>query len=342
MNPWFRKTVSTALCLAILLPPALMAAPVEPTASPTAAATPGKKPTVAPSAQVRLLDRLSKLELFSALAPFAEIKKPTDQDVTDALVSLYPAVSKTDEARWREAGVSEGDGGELLALVQAKKGALRAKGLSAWAYEKKLQRLTVQPAGEPAPQASPTATATGADAVDVKALRERVQNLEERAEAIQRTEKDLQAERDKVQTLQGQVDRMQGETALRAKAAEDAEKARTSDRESQREEARLLKGLVEDLQAGQKRLEASLAAVDKKADEKGITDEELSQSLSIMRKDLRDNVQDVSVLKQKVERLMAPEKTYARPLDKVLASKWVPGAALLIAIGAVVVAASKK
>jgi uncharacterized protein YhaN len=145
-----------------------------------------------------------------------------------------------------------------------------------------------------------------------------------------------------VKTLESETERAQSETAIRLKAAEDAEKAKAADREAQREEARLLKGLVDDLQAGQKRLEASINEVDKKADKKGIDDDELRQSLSIMRKDLRDNVQDVSVLKQKVEKLMAPEKAYAKPLDKALASKWIPGAALLIAVGAIVIAVSKK
>jgi chromosome segregation ATPase len=228
--------------------------------------------------------------------------------------------------------------------VRAKKGALRAKGLSAWTYEKKLESLASKTDGLKTTETRPTpvATPSASDQIEVKAIRERVQNLEDRAEAIQRTEKDLQAERDRLKTLEAQVDRMQSETVLRVKAAEDAEKARSADRDAQREEARLLKRLVEDIQAGQKRLEASLATVDKKAEEKGIGDEELRQSLSIMRKDLRDNVQDISVIKQKVEKLMAPEKTYARPLDKALSSKWLPGAALLIAVGAVVITASKK
>jgi len=62
---------------------------------------------------------------------------------------------------------------------------------------------------------------------------------------------------------------------------------------------------------------------------------------SIMRKDIRDHSQDLSVLKQKVERLMAPEKQSATPLDRALSSKWVPGAAILLSLTAVVLSASK-
>jgi hypothetical protein len=284
-------------------------------------------PTPAPSAQVRLLTRLSDLEPFEAIKGFADIKKPTDADVTEALMALYPDVAKIDAASWHEAGVGASDTGELLNLVRQKKGALRAHGLSAWSFEKKMEKLAASypettpipsPVFSPTPiPPTPTPVPKGPDEAEFKALRERVI------------------------TLESETERAQSEAAIRLKAAEDAEKAKTADREAQREEARLLKGLVDDLQAGQKRLEASINDVDKKADKKGIDDDELRQSLSIMRKDLRDNVQDVSVLKQKVEKLMAPEKAYAKPLDKALASKWIPGAALLIALGAIAIAASK-
>jgi chromosome segregation ATPase len=194
------------------------------------------------------------------------------------------------------------------------------------------------------------------DKAEVDALRAKLKDVESQGEsskaqasqALLGVEK-LQAQtQEKLQTLQtqtthiqDQVERLQSEAALRAKAADEAEKARSEDREAQREEARLLKQLVEDLQEGQKRLETQLAAVDKKAETKRLDDQELRDSLTLMRKDLRDNAQDVSVLKQKVEKLMAPEKSNAKPLDKALGSKWLPGAAVLLAIGAVAIAASK-
>jgi uncharacterized protein YhaN len=335
MSDLFRKIMASVLCWVVLAPSALWAVPTTPTvatSSPVVKATasdaPVAKPVAAPPAQVRLLVRLSALEPCEALKPFADIEKPTDVDVTEALMELYPEVVKTDAPSWREAGVSASDTEELLNLVRQKKSALRAHGLSAWSFEKKMEKLTASyveatPVASPTPiPSTPTMTPTplpkGPDEAEFKALRERVK------------------------TLESETERAQSEAAIRLKAAEDAEKAKSADREAQREEARLLKGLVDDLQAGQKRLESSIDMVDKKADKKGIDDDELRQSLSIMRKDLRDNVQDVSVLKQKVEKLMAPEKTYAKPLDKALASKWIPGAALLIAVGAIVIAVSKK
>jgi chromosome segregation ATPase len=203
------------------------------------------------------------------------------------------------------------------------------------------------PSASPASvSATPTPVLRGPDEAEFKTLRGQVDTLEAKLEKTRSQTEATKAEADKIQVqaekVQAQAERLQSEAAIRNQAAVDAEKARSADRDAQREEAGLLKGLVDDLQAGQKRLEASVSAVDKKAEEQNINDEELRQTLSIMRKDLRDNVQDVSVLKQKVEKLMAPEKTYARPLDKALASKWIPGAALLIALGAIVISASKK
>jgi hypothetical protein len=329
MSRYFRKIVSAILCLVCAAPSALWAA-TDVSTTPTVSVEPSPvaSPIPAPKSQVSLLNRLYSFDVFSVLKQFSEIKKPVDSDVTDALMALYPEAAKGNAATWGKAGVSTTDVQGLLELVRQKKGALRAHGLSAWTFEKKLEKIEAALSGETmvvptqtatsTPSSTPTPRPTGPDEAEFKALR------------------------DRVKTLESQEDRLQSETALRVKAAEDAEKARSADRDAQREEARLLKNLVDELEAGQKRLETALAVVDKKATEKGIDDEELQQSLSLMRKDLRDNVQDVSVLKQKVEKLMAPEKTYARPFDKALASKWVPGAAVLIAIGALVIAASKK
>jgi predicted nucleic acid-binding Zn-ribbon protein len=305
------------------------------------------------------LVRISALEPFEALQPFAEKKKPTDADVTEALMVVYPDVTKMDAASWEKSGVSVSDTQGLLKLVRLKKGALRAHGLSAWGFEKKLEKLVAAYPSEAEASTSvpvvstPTVVPNVANSAELKALREQVAVLEKTLEKtraqtdatkveLEKTQAQAEKAQAQAEKNQAQAERIQSEMAIRGQAAVDAEKARTADRESQREEARLLKGLVEDLQAGQKRLESAIAAVDKKAEEKSANDEEMSQSLSIMRKDLRDNVQDVSVLKQKVEKLMAPEKAYARPLDKVLASKWIPGAALLIAVGAIVISASKK
>ncbi len=82
--------------------------------------------------------------------------------------------------------------------------------------------------------------------------------------------------------------------------------------------------------------------IGKKAEEKNITDSELQRDLSLMRKDLRDNTQDVSILKQELERLKEPGKEVASPLDQALTSKWLVGGALLVGITALVVALTRK
>ncbi len=358
MNPLFRRSVATILCGTLLAPSSLLAATATPPVHATAAAK-SVKAAPAMEAQVELLRRLARLSPFASLGEFAAKPSPTDADLTDALARLYPDAVKAQAAAWREAGLSASDAQSLLELVRERKESLRAKGLSAWTYEKRLERVVASyapPAAEANTTTAPAAMVPSVDKAEVDALRAKLKDVESQGEsakaqasqALTGIEK-LQAQtQERLQTLQTQtthvqeqVERLQSEAALRAKAADEAEKARSEDREAQREEARLLKQLVEDLQEGQKRLEAQLAAVDKKAETKRLDDQELRDSLTLMRKDLRDNSQDVSVLKQKVEKLMAPEKSNAKPLDKALGSKWLPGAAVLIAIGAVAIAASK-
>lgn len=364
MKERLRRSIALLLCVLCVSPSALWAAPGAPEATAPSEAAPAPASAPVPAAQAKALAHLSTLEGWEALKPFAELKKPTADDATEALAAAFQAVTQAAPASWSEAGYRQADAEAFLNLVQSRKDALRARGLSAWTYERKVQKLVAAygtaKASTPSASGTPTVVpSAGAGDAEVRSLREKVTALEgqlERAKsaaasaqarADQAVSQAVQAEdrageaKDAAGKVQAQADRLRSEAELRAQAAADMEKARAADREAQKEEARLLKKLVDDLQTGQQRLETSLAEVDKKTDRKELDEEELRQSLTIMRKDLRDNVEDTSVLKQKVEKLMAPEKTYARPLDKALSSKWLPGAAVLLALGAIVIAASK-
>jgi len=79
-----------------------------------------------------------------------------------------------------------------------------------------------------------------------------------------------------------------------------------------------------------------------KANQKTLTDEELEQELTIMHKDLRDNTQDLTVLKQQVALLDAPQKAGQDPLDDFLTSKWLAGGALVVGLAALVIGVTKK
>jgi len=315
------------LSLLIAFPPALALAAAE-------AAT--AEDAHAPATQVELLNRLAETGPLESLKPFLK-DAMTPTDVTAALAGIYPDIKGMDPA-----ALHPGDGDypladwtALLALVREKKGALRSKGLSAWAFEKKLAEITValtpadtattpKPAlksAVPVPTATFTPTATPVPVVSVEevhALKARVSEMSDR------------------------LDQLAKDAEKRRQDDDATEKTRLADRAAQKDELQLLRSLLEALQGDLAKVNSRLEEVGKKADEKNLTDTELRQNLSIMRKDLRDNVEDVSILKQKVEKLMAPEKQYARPLDRALTSKWVPGAALLIALGAIVWTATKK
>jgi hypothetical protein len=295
-------------------------------------------PPAAPG-RAELLKRLSRLEPLAVLKPWAAKKNLTESDVNDALATAFPAVQALvlSEVKSGDAAFPPDDWNAFLELVRAKKGELRTRKISAWTYEKKLERIAALSSGEtvPAAASAPPAAPTPTPGPP-PASREDLQALKSKLESrLQEAEQKL--------AEMGKEDEKQARENIDLKTALAAERQdRAADRDSQKEELRLVKNLVDNLKADLVKTGDRLEAVGKKADEKNLNDEELRQSLTIMRKDLHDNVQDVSVMKQKVEKLMAPEKQYARPLDKALGSKWVPGAALLISLGAIVLAASKK
>jgi uncharacterized coiled-coil DUF342 family protein len=86
-----------------------------------------------------------------------------------------------------------------------------------------------------------------------------------------------------------------------------------------------------------------LDEVSKKASEKTLTDTEFQQDLTVMHKDIRDNTQDLSVLKQQIAKLdKTGEEKNRSSLDDLLGSKWVAGGALLVGVTALVVSLTRK
>ncbi len=109
------------------------------------------------------------------------------------------------------------------------------------------------------------------------------------------------------------------------------------------EQLKLVKKLLDHVQEDLTKTGDRLDQVAQKASEKTITDTELEQELTIMHKDLRDNSQDVTILKEEVAKL---DKTNAEqgqsPLDELLSSKWLAGGALAVGLTALVISLTKK
>jgi hypothetical protein len=105
----------------------------------------------------------------------------------------------------------------------------------------------------------------------------------------------------------------------------------------------LVKNLLDRVQEDLQKTQARLEQVAQKAEEKNITDTELEQELTVMHKDMRDNVQDVSILKQEVAKLdKSGEVKGENVLDQMLDSKWLSGGALVVGVAALIVALTNK
>jgi heme oxygenase len=106
---------------------------------------------------------------------------------------------------------------------------------------------------------------------------------------------------------------------------------------------KLVKNLLERVQDDLKKTDNRLEETAKKASEKNISDTELEQELTVMHKDVRDNTQDVSILKQEVAKLDKSTSVAGQsPLDEVLGSKYVAGGALLVGLAALIISLSRK
>jgi chromosome segregation ATPase len=105
----------------------------------------------------------------------------------------------------------------------------------------------------------------------------------------------------------------------------------------------LVKNLLDRVQSDLSAAGQRLDQVAQKASERALSDTELRQELSIMHKDLRDNTQDVSILKEEVTKLSDDESTQGQSaLDTVLNSKWLAGGALVVGLAALVVSLTRK
>ena len=129
------------LSFSLVMTPGLWAA-VDAEPSPTVT-IPAVEVAMAPQNQVDLLKRLSKLEPLEVLKPWGSKKKLTETDVTDALVAAFPVIQALDASvvKGDDSAFSPEDWNALLQLVRDKKGALRARKVSAWSYEKKLEKI---------------------------------------------------------------------------------------------------------------------------------------------------------------------------------------------------------
>lgn len=196
----------------------------------------------------------------------------------------------------------------LLEQVEKNSDALWKRDVPVWSYRKILQDA-LQGKTPRTPE-----TASAEQAGNLEESTQRLSDLEKRLDALEKAFSDFQ------------------------KVRENEQKQNDIQREAQKSELELLKRLADNLSVQLSSQEKKLTEALEKLDRASRNRIEEEQVLTILRKDLRDNIEDVALLKQKIEKLMQPEKRYGSPLDKALRSKWVSGVALLFSTAALSIA----
>jgi len=307
----------------------------------------------ATEAEVSLLNRLAKNGfLGEKRGHYLKAKSFTGEEVVEALVEIDKALPSL-QGNGTQAGAThtEEDLRGLLDLVKGRKDALWDKKVQVWSFEKRVKDMMVSvgklaassepgPAAEekPAPKASDSAKA----APDKAPERSEEKPAPVPTPVPEVTQAELDEVADQARELVKKLNDLSAETEKRL------EKSRKETEETQRvaaeniEQLKILKKLVDQVQANLDRTGDRLEEVSLKASKNAMIDSELRQELTVLHKDMRDNSQDISVLKQEMAKLEAKKAPKGRsPLDEALTSPWVAGGALIVGLAALVVSITK-
>jgi hypothetical protein len=270
---------------------------------------------------------------------YLSAKSLAEDDITDGLLKINDLFDQVDVKNLQPgtAGYPLDDLKALEKLIEDKSDDIRARKVSAWKFENKLKKmitaLTPASTGTPTAPSSPTSptptetpkptpTATpipGPSQADFDEMKGNLKDLYKKTEDMKDGYDKKLAEYQKIN-----------------------EDLKTSNTDTQ-EQLKLMKNLIDRVQDDLTKTSQHLEEVEKKASAKSITDTELQQELTVMHKDLRDNSQDVSILKEEMVK-MSKEDTKAgqSPVDDVLTSKWVAGGALVVGLTALVISLVRK
>jgi hypothetical protein len=274
---------------------------------------------------------------------YLSAKTLTEDDVTDAILKARDYVMAADlKTLNTNKAFQTADLQAFLDLVKDKEEDIKARKASAWKIENRLQKMIalkmMAPASESTPETAPTTTAPVPTDTPIPATptptpipgpsRQDFNNLKESFKSLD----------DKLTVMQGSLDRRGEELKAVQKDNEDLKVSEAGNQE----QLKLVKKLIDRVQEDIKKSEDHMSDVEKKVDQKMVTDTEMRQEMTVMHKDLRDDTEDISILKQEVAKL---DKTDVGPhsaLDDFLTSKWLPGGALLVGLAALTVSLLRK
>lgn len=337
MRPTFRALIIGWLCAILVLSPRLIvSAWAEDTSDD---ASPEEIKTVQNLAQKGYLG--DKKEFYLST------RSLTEDDVTDALLKAGDKIFQTELKALKpgDAAYQVPDLQALLSLVKDKAEDIRGRKVSAWKLEKRIEKMIALLSGTTAPvtvvQAAPPASPTQ---VPLPAP------TDTPVPAPGPTKADLDQMKTDLKEMGRKLGDMQDSYEKKLDVAQKTnDELRRSDEQlrasnsDQQEQLKLVKKLMDRVQDDLNKASLRLDEVSKKASEKTMTDTEFQQDLTVMHKDIRDNTQDLSVLKQQIAKLdKTGEEKNQSPLDDLLGSKWVAGGALLVGVTALVVSLTRK
>ncbi len=317
MKRILRKTLVLFLALTLILAPRMvqMALAQDPEDS-------------ASADEVSLMQQLAKDGFLEDQKDFyLSAQSLTEDQVTDGLLKAYDYLKQVD-LKTLQPGATRyplDDLKALLGLAQEKADEIRDRKVSAWKFEYRLKKMiaALAPAQGAAPATPlPTATATpvpGPSRAEWDELKGELKDLEKKTADLQDTYDK------KMDAFQKSNDQLSA-----------------SDADTQ-EQLKLVKKLLDEVQADLDKTGQRLDQVAQEATQKSVSDTELEQELTVMHKDLRDDTQDVGILKEEVAKLSkADEQAGQSPLDQFLNSKWLAGGALVVGLTALVVSLTRK
>lgn len=277
---------------------------------------------------------------------YLSAKSLTDDEVTDALIAIYDHLKQVDlkSLTPQNGGYKVEDLALLQQMVNDRSEQIRAKKVSAWTFNNRLKKMIEALSPRQTMDSTPAATTHEKTEAAVLAPVPTATPIPGPSRAewddMKSTIKDLSK---KLGDLEDTYDKKIGSLQ---KSDEDTKAAMVDVKNGNAdnlEQLKLVKKLLDRVQDDLKKTDDHLDEVEKKASQKSITDTQLQQELDIMHKDLRDDTQDVSVLKQEVAKLSKEDAHEGQsPLDELLASKWVAGGALLVGLTALVVSLVRK
>ncbi len=339
LKSFYSKFLAGFLVLTMIFTPGLMGIVLAQDAAQT--------PTAASDDEIQTVQQLAKDGYLGDKKDFyLSSQTLTEDDITNAIIQANGYVMAADlkQINAENSPYQASDIQSLLDLVKDKSADIRAKKVSAWKLENRLGKMiallsegsstpgtagavsTVTPV-PPAPTSTaipetPTATPIpGPSRQEFSDLKESFKSLNDKLSSLQN---DFDKKSDAITEVQKNNSDIQATNA------------------DIQEQLKLVKKLLDRVQEDLAKSEERMGGVEKRVEEKMVTDTEMRQEMTVMHKDVRDDTEDISVLKEEVAKLDKTDNGPRNALDDFLSSKWLPGGALIVGLAALTVSLVRK